>query len=113
MRDSECQLLNYGDTPLLVDNMAIGRIESFPGQSGNCWRYHSIVCFNPSSNPIRARNPNSRSALEVSRRLRGWPSGWETSHTRLPLNPVSAATFSARSLIEISKPAPRLTGSDL
>ena len=38
--------------------------------------YHSMVLRRPSSKGTWARKPKSRSAREVSRQRRGWPSGW-------------------------------------
>src|SRR5712691_10814187 len=74
-------------------------------------RYHSTVLASPSANEVRARNPNSFSALVTSTQRLGWPSGFEVSHTVSPVNPVRVAMRPTRSRIEISNPAPRLTGS--
>ena len=73
--------------------------------------YQSIVFRKPSSKPVLALKPNSRSAFEVSRHLLGWPSGFVASHIISPSKPVSFAIRCTRSFIDISKPAPRLTGS--
>ena len=74
-------------------------------------RYQRTVRANPSAKAVRARKPNSRCARAVSSERRGCPSGFEPSHVILPSKPVSAAICSARSLIEISHPAPTFTGS--
>ena len=55
---------------------------------------------------------NRSRARWVSRERLGWPSGWLSSHSSAPLKPVSCAMVSASSRIEISRPAPRLTGSE-
>ena len=44
---------------------------------------------------------------------RGWPSGFVESQAIRPGKPVSRAISGTSSLILISKPAPRLTGSEL
>src|SRR5262245_65806648 len=74
-------------------------------------RYHSIVRPSPSSNDVLATKPNTVVARDVSSILRGCPSGFVASHTMRPLKPVSFAMSPTRSLIEMSCPAPTLTGS--
>src|SRR5262249_13020971 len=71
--------------------------------------YQSIVWRRPSSNGTCARKANFCSARETSSMRRGWPSGFDASHTISPLNPVRRAISCARSLILISAPAPILT----
>jgi hypothetical protein len=61
--------------------------------------------------PSAPRQPRRRAAFSVERQRRGWPSGLVASHSMPPLNPVSFTISSTRSLILISKPAPRLMGS--
>src|SRR5262249_9092925 len=73
--------------------------------------YHSIVLRSPSSKPVSARKPKSRSARAVSSDRRGWPSGWSGFHTLRPENPVRRAMSCTRSRIVISNPAPRFTAS--
>jgi hypothetical protein len=65
----------------------------------------------PSRKGVRASNPNSSFARDVSSLRRGCPFGFEVSHTMSPSNPVASPISSARSLIAISSPVPRLTGS--
>src|SRR4030042_6177058 len=75
--------------------------------------YQSIVFLNPSSKLVFALKPNSLSAFEVSSILLGWPSGFVLSQTIFPLKPVSFAINATKSFIDISNPAPILTGSGL
>jgi hypothetical protein len=70
-----------------------------------------MVRRKPSSNAIVALNPNSFLAFDTSNILLGCPSGLDLSQITFPLNPVSFTISSTSSLIEISKPAPRFTGS--
>ena len=65
----------------------------------------------PSRSDVRASNPKSSFAREASRLRRGWPFGIEVSHVISPVKPESSAISSASSLIEISLPAPMLTGA--
>ncbi len=65
----------------------------------------------PSRSGVVAWQPKSSRARLASRPRRGWPFGIEVSHTISPSKPVTSATSSARSRIEISSPVPRLTGS--
>ena len=58
---------------------------------------------------LRSRS-SSRARLVSSRRL-GWPFGFVVSHEIVPPYPTGAATFSARSRMEISDPDPTFTGS--
>ena len=60
---------------------------------------------------MRAFQPNSRSAFDVSSMRRGWPSGFVGSQTISPSKRQSRATSGTRSRIVISNPAPRFTGS--
>src|SRR5919201_135545 len=76
-----------------------------------CARYHSTVFRKPSSNFVFAENPKASRARLTSRQRRGWPSGLVGSNTSRPLYPHRPAIRSARSLMEISKPAPMFTGS--
>src|SRR5207302_7315584 len=76
------------------------------------FRYQAIVSVRPSSKPIFASNPNRSLARRVSSLRRGWPFGRDLSQRTFPLNPHSFATNSVRSLIVISNPAPRFTGSE-
>src|SRR5258706_8572261 len=75
--------------------------------------YQSIVFFNPSSNFILDLNPNSLFAFVTFNFLRGCPSGFVLSQTIFPLNPVKDFITITKSLIFISNPAPKFTGSDL
>src|ERR1039458_7211640 len=75
--------------------------------------YDSTVCLIPSSSPILARKPNSASAREISKRRRGCPSGFVKSHSTSPSKPVTRIMRDTRSLMEISMPVPRFTGSGL
>ena len=77
------------------------------------WRYHWIVRVSPSSKPVVAFQPNSRNARVVSRFLRGCPPGLLVSQIISPSYSVKRAIKLTRSFIEISKPAPIFTGSDL
>src|SRR5581483_4809104 len=79
--------------------------------TGSDARYHSIVRASPSRSVVRATKPKRSSARDTSRRRRGWPFGIDVSHTMSPSKPVSSATSSARSRMEISSLVPRLTGS--
>jgi len=72
-----------------------------------------MVLLRPSSNFVLALKPNSFSAFVTSNIRRGWPSGLVLSHNIFPLKAVNLAIRATRSLIEISNPAPRLTGSCL
>src|SRR5262249_33855237 len=74
-------------------------------------RYHAAVRSRPSRSGVRASKPNSSCARVASMLLRGCPFGIDVSHVILPQNPTTSATSSASSRIEISFPAPRLTGS--
>src|ERR1700694_1444199 len=75
-------------------------------------RYHSIVAASPSANGVVASKPNSFRARCVSSLRRGCPLGREVSQRTVPSKPQSRAMSSVSSLMVISKPAPRLTGSD-
>src|SRR5262249_8246406 len=70
------------------------RVRQWLGAAALLWRYHSMVLFRPSSNPVVARKPNSRSALEVSRERRGWPSGLAGSKRICPRKPIRRAISS-------------------
>ena len=70
-----------------------------------------MVFFNPTSNVVEAENPNSEVAFAVSSMRRGCPSGFDLSQIIFPLKPLKAQIFSAKLLIDISKPAPKFTGS--
>ena len=72
--------------------------------------YQAIVRERPSRSSVVARKPKSAAARDVSRRRRGCPFGFDRSHTMRPRNSQSSATSDVRSRIEISKPAPMLTG---
>src|SRR6266511_3793910 len=89
----------------------VGPVEEPDPHALRCWRYHSMVRSSPSRKPVLARKPKRSQARVVSRHRRGWPLGLLGSHTRRPVKPVSSAMRLARSLMEISTPVPRLTGS--
>src|SRR5580692_2072219 len=74
--------------------------------------YHSTVFLMPSASSVLALNPNASMAFVVSRHLLGCPSGFVLSKTIVPLNPTVSATKVTKSVITISLPEPRLTGSD-
>ena len=62
---------------------------------------------------VLALKPNSWCALVVSSMRRGWPSGLVVSQKMLPLKFIKSTSKETKSFIEISKPAPIFTGSDL
>ena len=60
---------------------------------------------------VRAVNPKRSRARSTSSMRRGWPLGRVPSQRTSPEKPEARAMVSASSRMEISKPAPRLTGS--
>src|SRR5664280_1626462 len=73
--------------------------------------YHSIVFRRPSSKDVPAEKPKRSRARLVSRARRGWPSGLVASQRNSPPKRASRAISTTRSLIVISEPTPRFTGS--
>jgi len=62
----------------------------------------------PSSKPVWARKPKSRSARAVSRLRRGCPLGLVVSQRIAPVKPVRRAMCSTSALMVISRPAPKV-----
>jgi DegT/DnrJ/EryC1/StrS aminotransferase family len=94
---------------LLLDNLT-RRKQSDVGQHNahaRVDRYHSTVRRSPSSKDVVARKPNRRSARDVSRERRGWPSGIASFQRTSPRNSISRQISATRSRIRISKPEPQ------
>ena len=70
-----------------------------------------MVLRKPFSKVVRALNPNSCSARDVSRERRGWPSGLRGIEDELARETRESRDQLDQVAMVISMPAPRLTGS--
>lgn len=99
--------------PIFLLKYSISAMASVPSAARLVVSYHSMVFLNPVSKSVVALKSNEYLARVVSKHLRGCPSGRVESHLIMPLNPTRLAIIVTKFLMEISVPAPILTGSAL